>query len=208
MSIWTLFSNHGHVLLFLAGNSDARLRDVAGQVGITERAVQKIVRDLQQANMLSVSKHGRRNRYEIQLQAPLRHALENHCDVGQLVELVHGRSTAAKTVKSRPPVPKVAKSEARVSSAKPPPPGQQSPVPTPEPPVLSEQKAPSESLGPIEPQPPRPAVKPPEPQRAELPEPQEAEKPASIKGGTAKDQGASKGKKVDSKEDVDQGSLF
>ena len=60
MSKWTLFSNHGHVLLFLANDPEARLRDVAAAVGITERAVQKIVRDLQDGGVLSVSKHGRR----------------------------------------------------------------------------------------------------------------------------------------------------
>ncbi len=88
MSKWTLFSNHGHVLLFLAQDPEVRLRDVAASVGITERAVQKIVRDLQDARMLTVTKHGRRNRYRIHLERNLRHDLESHCTVGQLVELV------------------------------------------------------------------------------------------------------------------------
>ena len=63
MSNWTIFSNHGHVLLYLANDPDARLRDVAQSVGITERAVQKIVRDLQDGGIITISKHGRRNRY-------------------------------------------------------------------------------------------------------------------------------------------------
>ena len=58
MSNWTIYSNHGHVLVCLARDSDARLRDVAADVGLTERAVQKIVRDLQEGGMISVSKHG------------------------------------------------------------------------------------------------------------------------------------------------------
>ncbi|NNL00312.1 MAG: winged helix-turn-helix domain-containing protein, partial [Xanthomonadales bacterium] len=56
MSNWTLFSNHGHVLVCLARDPGARLRDVATAVGITERAVQKIVRDLQDGGMVSVTK--------------------------------------------------------------------------------------------------------------------------------------------------------
>jgi predicted transcriptional regulator len=69
MSDWTLFSNHGHVLVCLARDSEARLRDVASDVGITERAVQKIVHELQQAGFVSIRKHGRCNRYEINTRA-------------------------------------------------------------------------------------------------------------------------------------------
>ena len=110
MSKWTLFSNHGHVLLFLSQDPEARLRDVADSVGITERAVQKIVRDLQDGGMLSVTKHGRRNRYRIHTRKSLRHPLETHCTVGQLVELIDqaGRlpadriQTPAKAVEAEP----------------------------------------------------------------------------------------------------------
>ncbi len=89
MSQWTLFSNHGHVLVVLSRDANARLRDVAIEVGITERAVQKIVRDLQDVGMLSVSKQGRRNCYTLHGSQPLRHALEAHCTVGQLMALVN-----------------------------------------------------------------------------------------------------------------------
>ena len=88
MSNWTLFSNHGHVLVCLAREPNARLRDVAADVGITERAVQKIVRDLQQGEMVSVSKHGRRNRYSIHDKKHLRHELEAHCILADLMDLV------------------------------------------------------------------------------------------------------------------------
>lgn len=93
MSQWTIFSNHGHVLVCLARDTDARLRDVAADVGITERAVQKIVRDLQHSGMISVSKQGRRNSYRIENKTKMRHSLEAHCRIGALMELV-GTGTA------------------------------------------------------------------------------------------------------------------
>jgi len=89
MSDWTLFSNHGHVLVCLARNSEARLRDVAMDVGITERAVQKIVRDLQDGGMVSVTKNGRRNSYRIHRKKPLRHDLESACTLKDLIKFVN-----------------------------------------------------------------------------------------------------------------------
>ena len=88
MSKWTIFSNHGHVLIYLARDSDARLRDVAQSVGITERAVQKIVRDLQDGGIISVTKHGRRNRYRIHTRKSLRHELASHRTVGNLIKML------------------------------------------------------------------------------------------------------------------------
>ena len=89
MGNWTLFSNHGHVLVCLAGDPGARLRDVATNVGITERAVQKIVRDLQDGGMVRIAKRGRRNRYQINSKISLRHALEAQCTLGDLMKLVN-----------------------------------------------------------------------------------------------------------------------
>ena len=88
MSNWTLFSNHGHVLICLVRDSEARLRDVAADVGITERAVQKIVRDLQDGGMVSVTKIGRRNRYRIHRKISLRHDLEANCTLKDLISIV------------------------------------------------------------------------------------------------------------------------
>jgi len=88
MGDWTFFSNYGHVLVCLARNREVRLRDVALEVGITERAVQKIVRDLQNAGYLTVSKQGRCNRYRINRRKTLRHGLESHCTVGKLLAMV------------------------------------------------------------------------------------------------------------------------
>lgn len=112
MNNWTLFSNHGHVLVCLARNPELRLRDVAADVGITERAVQKIVRDLQENGMLSVTKHGRRNRYRIHREQTLRHALESHCTLGELVKFVKIPEQVAPppvAVKPEPTISKPAK---------------------------------------------------------------------------------------------------
>lgn len=89
MSNWTIFSNHGHVLFCLARDSKARLRDVAADVGITERAVQKIVRDLQDGGMISVTKSGRRNCYLIHKKQALRHELEASCKLRDLIGVVN-----------------------------------------------------------------------------------------------------------------------
>lgn len=87
MSDWTFFSNYGHVLVCLSRDHESRLRDVAAQVGITERAVQKIVKDLQDAGYLEISKHGRRNRYRINNRKALRHVIQSGCTVGQMLSL-------------------------------------------------------------------------------------------------------------------------
>lgn len=85
---WTFFSNHAHVLLVLAEQPDARLRDIAERVGITERAVQSIVSDLEAEGAITRNREGRRNRYEIHSDARLRHPVEAHRTVGDLVKLI------------------------------------------------------------------------------------------------------------------------
>lgn len=91
---WTFLTNHSHVLLCLARDPEMRLRDVADLVGVTERAVQRIVRELEEAGYLLRSKQGRRNRYEIDLDLPLRHPVERHCKVAKLVTMVLGNKRA------------------------------------------------------------------------------------------------------------------
>ena len=85
---WTFLSNHAHVLLCLHRDPEARLRDVAGLVGITERAVQAIVLDLEKARFVTKKKQGRRNSYQIRTNLPLRHPLEAHKKVGDLLKSV------------------------------------------------------------------------------------------------------------------------
>lgn len=93
MGEWTFFSNYGHVLVSLARNNQVRLRDVAVEVGITERAVQKIVKDLQDAGFLTVTKRGRCNRYQINKRKALRHSLESQCTVGKLLGTVASKNS-------------------------------------------------------------------------------------------------------------------
>jgi hypothetical protein len=89
---WTYFSNHSHVLVCLAQDSDARLRDVAQSVGITERAVQKIVADLEAAGVVARERRGRRNHYRLHTERPLRHPIEAHRTVGALLGMVLERA--------------------------------------------------------------------------------------------------------------------
>jgi hypothetical protein len=85
---WTFLSNHGKVLLAIARNPDVTLREVAALVGITERAVQRIVADLEAGQYLKRVRTGRRNRYEVHPDLPLRHPISAHRDIGSLIKLV------------------------------------------------------------------------------------------------------------------------
>lgn len=85
---WTFLTNHAHVLLCMAQDSEVRMRDVARLVGITERAVQRIVADLEEAEYIARIRHGRRNRYEVRDHLPLRHPIERHERVSTLIALV------------------------------------------------------------------------------------------------------------------------
>jgi len=76
------------VLLLIARDPEIRLRDVADMVGITERAVQRIVADLEEGRYLERERNGRRNRYRIHSDLPLRHPVEAHRDVGDLLSLI------------------------------------------------------------------------------------------------------------------------
>ena len=85
---WTFLTNHTHVLLCLAGQPELLLREVAAQVGITERGVQKIVAELVAAGLLSRERDGRRNNYQLNTLQPLRHPIEAHCTVDGLIRFV------------------------------------------------------------------------------------------------------------------------
>lgn len=82
---WTFLTNHAHVLFCISQDPDIRLREVARKVGITERATQRIVFELEDFGYLRHDRHGRRNHYELVLDAPLRHPLEEHVTVGYLI---------------------------------------------------------------------------------------------------------------------------
>lgn len=85
---WTFLSNHAHVLFELARDPSARLRDLSERVGITERAVHRIVAELEEAHALTRERVGRRNHYTIDRGLHLRHPVEQHCTIGDLIEMV------------------------------------------------------------------------------------------------------------------------
>ena len=85
---WTFLSNHAHVLHCVARNPDARVRDIADQVGITDRAVQRILTELEEGEVLLRERRGRRTHYAISSGAHLRHPLEAHRRVLDLVALI------------------------------------------------------------------------------------------------------------------------
>lgn len=88
MAGWTYLTNHSHVLFRLTAEPTARLRDVAVDVGITERAVQMIVHDLEEAGVLSHRREGRRNVYTVYPDHALRHPVESHRTVRDLLHLL------------------------------------------------------------------------------------------------------------------------
>lgn len=87
---WTFLTNHAHVLLCLVADPQPPLREVARRVGITERSVQRIVSELEAAGYLARTREGRRNRYVIRREVPLRHPVEMHKRVGDLIAMVAG----------------------------------------------------------------------------------------------------------------------
>ena len=89
-STWTFLSNHAHALISIARDPDARVRDVADAVGITNRAAQRILNELVDAGVLTRERRGRRNHYAIVGDAPLRHPLESHRSVGDLLRVLEG----------------------------------------------------------------------------------------------------------------------
>ena len=85
---WTFLSNHAHVLVLLARDPHLRMRDLSDEIGITERAVQRIVSELTRAGYLEVHKEGRRNHYQIHREKGLRHSIEARATVDTLLHLV------------------------------------------------------------------------------------------------------------------------
>ncbi len=95
---WTFLSNHTHVLVCIARDPAVTMRGVADQVGITERAVQRIVRDLVDSGYLTRHRQGRHNVYGVHAERPLRHDLESATDLGALLEVLDAKSAPHSTV--------------------------------------------------------------------------------------------------------------
>ncbi len=92
MAGWTFLTNHARVLLCIARDPDVRHRDLALQVGITERAAQRIVSDLVEQGYVVRSREGRRNRYAVQDQLPMRHPMDEEHAIGEVLAVMqeHG----------------------------------------------------------------------------------------------------------------------
>ena len=93
MPKWTFLTNHAQVLLCVAGDPAARLRDIAADVGITERSAYAIVSDLTEAGYVLKHKDGRRNKYQIQAHLPLPEAASRERTVGELLVLLAGHDS-------------------------------------------------------------------------------------------------------------------
>ncbi len=85
---WTFLTNHSHVIICLVRDPELRVRDLAAKIGITERAVLRILAELESGGVLSKARSGRRNRYTIHLDFPLRHPLESDYTLRELTHLL------------------------------------------------------------------------------------------------------------------------
>jgi DNA-binding IclR family transcriptional regulator len=91
---WTFVTNHTQVLLCIARDPGVRLREVAADVGITERAVQRIVAELVEAGFLERRRVGRRNHYVVHRAVEMRHPAQSGHDIGALLDLLTLEPTA------------------------------------------------------------------------------------------------------------------
>ncbi|MBA9002583.1 MULTISPECIES: helix-turn-helix transcriptional regulator [Thermomonospora] len=92
---WTFLTNHARVLICIARSPTIRMRDVADQIGITERAAQLIINDLEEAGYLTRTRVGRRNTYTVNADLPFRHPTEANHDVQDLIALFADNSAYA-----------------------------------------------------------------------------------------------------------------
>ena len=90
MREWSFLTNHARALLFIAGDPEARLRDVADALDVTERTAYGIVTDLVAAGYVEKEKDGRRNRYRVQTHLPLPDAMVGDKTVGEVLDLLAG----------------------------------------------------------------------------------------------------------------------
>jgi|SRR5579859_1530462 len=99
---WTLLTGHGHVLVEIARNPEARIRDISAAAGITERTAQAIVSDLESAGYIVRTRIGRRTRYTVNPDSPFRHPAQQGLRVGSFLNLLAtGRHVTEPTPKDR-----------------------------------------------------------------------------------------------------------
>lgn len=99
---WTFLTNHAHVLLAIARSPDLRVRDLADLVGITERTAMQIIDDLDTGGYITRERQGRRNRYHIDGHNPLRHPLEEHHQIDDLLRAVSHQADVEGTADLHP----------------------------------------------------------------------------------------------------------
>ena len=97
---WDFLTNHAHVLSCVADDPGIRLRDIATAVGITERAAHRILSELVEAGYVLREREGRRNRYQVVPDLPLRHPLVKGREVGELLEVLLGSARAGDEIPS------------------------------------------------------------------------------------------------------------
>jgi hypothetical protein len=99
---WSFLTNHARVLLCIAHDPDARLRDIAASLGITDRSVHGIVTDLTAAGYVIKHRDGRRNRYQIQAHLPLPEPASKEPAIGEVLALLIGSRARQQPSQSRP----------------------------------------------------------------------------------------------------------
>ncbi|GHC62136.1 winged helix-turn-helix domain-containing protein [Roseibacillus persicicus] len=85
---WTFLTNHFHILVVLSREPTLRISDMATQVGITQRAVQRILSELTEDGVIKIKKDGRRNIYTINRKKRLKHSLESKHSIGELLDIL------------------------------------------------------------------------------------------------------------------------
>ena len=91
MAEWTFLTNHGMVLSHIARHPRITAREVADSIGITERATRKIIAALLEAEYITKKREGRRNRYRVNSDLPLRHSSHGETTVGDLLKALGWR---------------------------------------------------------------------------------------------------------------------
>lgn len=98
---WGFLTNHARALLYIAAQPDARLRDMADALGVTERTAFGIVADLTSAGYVTKQRDGRRNRYSVQEDLPLQDRIGRERTIGDLLDLLADRRDAASARRGR-----------------------------------------------------------------------------------------------------------
>jgi DNA-binding IscR family transcriptional regulator len=95
---WNLMATHGVVLFYIAANPEATMRQMSESLNLTERRIAQVVRDLADADLLTVTRSGRRNSYSVNPDAKFRHPTLSHITLGRFVKMLSGAPAAALVV--------------------------------------------------------------------------------------------------------------